>query len=195
MAGLFYSLTVFGIKNMKPNIRILALVLFQLVIIGYMVVHAMMPLITGKEIHLRTTTRDPRDIFRGDYAVLTYGFNSISPASLPNNLIGTTLHFGDEVYLSLSTDSSGFYHVPTGLWLQHPDSATVLRCVVQDNYSGGAQENIRLEAGIESYFTDSKNAQSLDSYSRLGSDTTVVVNVMLANNGQARIKSIELSKR
>ncbi|MFA5206852.1 MAG: GDYXXLXY domain-containing protein [Lentisphaeria bacterium] len=56
---------------------ILAAVVFQLLVLGWMAADRELVASTGRRVWLRTAPVDPRDPFRGDYVRLNYGFNRL----------------------------------------------------------------------------------------------------------------------
>ena len=54
----------------------------QVAVLGAMIVHQARPLVTGDTILLRVVPVDPRDLFRGDYVILSYDFSRVSPGSI-----------------------------------------------------------------------------------------------------------------
>ncbi|MCB0264480.1 MAG: GDYXXLXY domain-containing protein, partial [Calditrichaeota bacterium] len=71
---------------MKNKYILIALVVFQLAIVGGMLLMAMLPLLTGQPVQLEVTLRDPRDLFRGNYVYLFYDINRLPLDSLENDL-------------------------------------------------------------------------------------------------------------
>ena len=71
----------------------------------------------GRPVHLAVETRDPRDLFRGEYSVLTYEvgrLQGISAASIPAScdLVASAscrLASGTSIYVRLSPDAEGVH--------------------------------------------------------------------------------------
>ncbi len=183
---------------MKNKGLIIVFIIIQVIIIVVMIGKSMLPLINGTPIELAVQARDPRDIFRGDYVVLNYSFNTLEIDSIPNDLKENKKYrFGDELYLELKQKNK--YYEPVGLWENFPaeNGNIVLKAIVQERYGyfkTGGDGWIYLKCGIESYFTDSKQAKEIEEkLLRRGSLTAqnpVAVTVMVAKNGDARIKQI-----
>ncbi|WP_448520076.1 GDYXXLXY domain-containing protein [Rhodoflexus sp.] len=174
------------------NFRLWHLIAFQVLILVGMFVKAYYPLWAGEEVVLRVVPRDPRDIFRGDYVALNYAFSTICLDSLPNDLTaGKTYHFGDALYLTLKKE--GNFHVPAGLYQNRPEGVLFLRVMPSYSYTNDkSYRYINLTGGIESYFTNSEQAQKLENMiTQQNSDSvTVSVAVAIAADGAARIKRI-----
>jgi len=167
-------------------------VLFQIIIIVYMVTASMMPLVTGKEIVLRTIPIDPRDLLRGDYVVLNYSFSRLDLDSIKNDIRHGNYKFGDELFVELEKKNA--YYEPVGIWKNPPENKTFMKVIVQYYYDYDKHGDVFVKGGIESYYTDSETARNLEIRSR---DTSVItgVHIMVAPGGQARIKDIEIKKQ
>ena len=89
------------------------------VLTGMLIGHAW-PLLTGEPIYLEVIARDPRDLFRGDYVVLTYPIESLSVTaadSAPGNDESTALvkplgSWWDEIMKDRTAENSDFYAEP-----------------------------------------------------------------------------------
>jgi GDYXXLXY protein len=172
---------------MTKKTALICLVAFQCLILVGMFAKAFYPLAVGHEVRLQVIPRDPRDLMRGDYVDLAYTFSQLNYRDLPNDVDSTkTYRFGDVLYLELK--KVGEFHEPAGLWLHPPSGKTFLRVTPEYSYPG----QMNLKAGIESYFTDSKNAQYLETATGWGSRDSLLVSVsiMLTDGGIGRIKDL-----
>lgn len=195
----------------KPFIRkryLIVKILFQVGILTGMVLLAMRPLIDGTEILLPVEARDPRDLFRGDYVELRYGFTSLKLDSLPNDLDpAVDYDFGDRLFLELK--QRGRYHEAVGLWTRPPEKNLFMEVVVRDYYrtGDGVVHSVRpksrpsaggvmlLSAGIEEFYASPALAQRIDSLltRRPNSDVRVTAYVRVADDGKARIRTLKYS--
>lgn len=178
---------------------LIGLVIFQVLIIAGMLLKAMLPLLTGQEIELKVAARDPRDVFRGDYAALNYEFNQVSLDSIPNDIPpDAAFNYGDVLFVELK--KAGRFYAPSGVWISPPANGSVfLKTIVEYPFRNieGQYPFLSLQAGIESYFTDPKTAKTIEEDLR---DQTVNENapvvsatVMVTSAGEARIKRINVS--
>ncbi len=169
---------------------------FQVLIIGGMLAKAMLPLLTGQEIELQVNLHDPRELFRGNYVALNYGFSRINLDETPNDIpLDAEFHFGDVLYLALQ--KNGQFFEAAGLWQSPPkDSAIFLRGIVSHRVFKN-QRIISLNYGIESYFTDPEQAKTLETQLRrpaaVDSLPLPTVTVMVDKAGTARIKRVNYS--
>ena len=186
---------------MRSKGILFGLVLGQLLIIGGMIGLGLRPLLTGQPVELRVEARDPRDIFRGDYVVLNYAFNTLSLDSLPHTLDRSkTYRYGDNLWVALEK-KDGFYE-PAKVYSFRPvgESRPVLKATVQypvrlDNPDGG--DWLYLTAGIESFYTDPQEAKALERQLQFFPDSVasrplVTATVMVAPDGEARIKEVRV---
>lgn len=151
---------------------------------------AFYPLVIGQEVKFKVLPRDPRDIFRGNYVDLTYSFNSLDLMTLPNDIDKTAKYrYGDVFYLEIR--QKGEFHEPAGVWKKKPDNKQFMQVIFQDTYSYDTIQSMMVNAGIESYFTEAKNAFKMESLN-MRDITDVIVNVMIAPDGKARIKDVEI---
>jgi uncharacterized membrane-anchored protein len=174
---------------------------FQLAILTGMVISSMRPLLYGKEIVLQVQSRDPRDIFRGNYVALNYNFSIINLDTLEHQLPSDKIFtYGDKLYLELHPDSLSWKAV--ALWQEpQPESENVFLAVTVQHmfsYDMDTQANIiELDAGISSYFTNPEKALQIEEMMRQPLDEpieAVYVKVMVGKNGQARIKELLIDK-
>ncbi|MFM8289610.1 MAG: GDYXXLXY domain-containing protein, partial [Planctomycetaceae bacterium] len=56
-----------------------AAVVFQVLVLMALIAEGARPWVTGETIRLRVIPVDPRDLFRGDYLILSYDFTTQSP--------------------------------------------------------------------------------------------------------------------
>jgi len=172
-------------------IRLWHLIAFQSLILSGMFLKAYYPLWVGKEVVLRVVPRDPRDLFRGNYVALSYSFSTLNLDSIPNDLeTGKTYHFGDALYLELI--QKGKFYEPAALYQERPENKLCLRVMPSYAYTHQKGGYISLQGGIESYFTNPKQATKLEELTSWQNrdSVTIGVAVKIAPNGTARISEI-----
>ncbi len=155
-----------------------------------MLLKAYYPLFSGKEYAFKVVPYDPRDIFRGNYAVLRYNMNSIDPDSIPFGWENaTTLNYGDPIYVILKQE--GIVFEPVKLQLETPSQEEYfIKGIVESPYFGSG--NLQLRYGIESFFANEELAQKIELSAQNGGDSLqVIAKVMISPQGIARIKEIE----
>jgi uncharacterized membrane-anchored protein len=186
------------LADTKPNVKmdkkqgLYLLIGLQLAILIGMFAKAFYPLWAGKEIIFKTAAKDPRDIFRGNYVVLNYDFNRLYLDLIKNNDIDSTtlanFNFGDKLFLELEPE--GKYYKTVGIWQKKPQTDNIcMQVIVQSRPYG---RSIEVKAGVESYFTTTTNAKSLEKATSWAAQDSVEVTVAIcvASNGAARIKEV-----
>lgn len=160
-------------------------IIFQTCILISEYANAVYPLLTGKEIYLKTIPVDPRCLFRGNYAQLQYDISNIPQKNLN---AGQKLRNGEVLYVQLQPSNEGFYEY-SGVSLQKPDTGTFIRGRIQNVWSRERQL-YQVKYGIEAYFAPKKKAQEIERKLRTGGIATV----MVAKNGKASLKDISWAK-
>ena len=161
---------------------IFAAVVFQILAVIAMLAYAYAPIYFGKEILLQTTLYDPRDMFRGDYVRLSYGFAGIYELDKRGlNLSKRRQLHGTEIYAVLKQDKDGKYKFDRYSF-ERPNGGTFL--VGRVNYNTA-------KFGIEAFFMPPKKARQMER-DMMEFNATAVISVM--DNGKARIKDIVLEK-
>ena len=159
---------------------IFAAAVFQILAVIAMLAYAYAPIYFGKDILIRTTVYDPRDMFRGDYVRLSYGFAGIYELDKRGLSKRRQLH-GTEIYAVLKQDKDGKYKFDRYSF-ERPNGGTFLAGRVDYNTA---------KFGIEAFFMPPKKAQQMER-DMMEFNATAVISVM--DNGKARIKDIVLEK-
>lgn len=147
-------------------------VLWLVIILGFIGVKEL-NLSSGTEVLLKTQPVDPRDLFRGDYVILTY---EISRLDVPPSVAE-----GDTVYVPL--DLVEGYGVSRAVQTTKPEGLFI-KGEVESVYSSTA----RISYGIESYFVP--EGEGLELERARGDD--LEVRVAIDNSGNAIIKDVIL---
>ena len=153
---------------------------FQILAVIAMLAYAYAPIYFGKDILIRTTVYDPRDMFRGDYVRLSYGFAGIYELDKRGLSKRRQLH-GTEIYAVLKQDKDGKYKFDRYSF-ERPNGGTFLAGWVDYNTA---------EFGIEAFFMPPKKARQMER-DMMEFNATAVISVM--DNGKARIKDIVIEK-
>ena len=159
---------------------IFAAAVFQILAVIAMLAYAYAPIYFGKDILIRTTVYDPRDMFRGDYVRLSYGFAGIYELDKRGLSKRRQLH-GTEIYAVLKQDKDGKYKFDRYSF-ERPNGGMFLAGRVDYNTA---------KFGIEAFFMPPKKARQMER-DMMESNATAVISVM--DNGKARIKDIVLEK-
>lgn len=161
---------------------IFAAAVFQILAVIAMLAYAYAPIYFGKEILLQTTLYDPRDMFRGDYVRLSYGFAGIYELDKrDSNLSKRQQLHGAKIYAILKQDKDGKYKFDRYSFEQPNDGM----------FLAGRVDYNTANFGIEAFFMPPKKAQQMER-DMMEFNATAVISVM--DNGKARIKDIVLEK-
>ncbi len=108
----------------------------------------------GERFWLRTAPVDPRDIFRGDYVRLDYGFSQIPPRQAAEDLQARGVRRGDLLYLTLEPAPGGLARAAS-LTAQVPAAGPFLRgrALLEWRARPGAGA-LGVRYGIEKYFVE-----------------------------------------
>ncbi len=164
------------IKNRERAILIVGIG-FQLVVLIAMIVTPFTTLITGDSILLHVVPVDPRDLFRGDYVILSYEFSRVPPQGIPG--LQSTDHQGQTVYVTIVPEEDGKHWRASQFSLQKPSTGKFLR--------GQIKGWNRIEFGIESYFV--QEGEGLK-YERAVRSRNLSAEVALDRNGNAVLKRL-----
>lgn len=159
---------------------IFAAAVFQILAVIAMLAYAYAPIYFGKDILIRTTVYDPRDMFRGDYVRLSYGFAGIYELDKRGLSKRRQLH-GTEIYAVLKQDKDGKYKFDRYSF-ERPNGGMFLAGRVNYNTA---------KFGIEAFFMPPKKARQMER-DMMEFNATAVISVM--DNGKARIKDIVIEK-
>lgn len=161
---------------------IFAAAIFQILAVIAMLAYAYAPIYFGKDILIRTTVYDPRDMFRGDYVRLSYGFAGIYELDKRGlNLSKRRQLHGTEIYAVLKQDKDGKYKFDKYSF-ERPNGRMFLAGRVNYNTA---------KFGIEAFFMPPKKARQMER-DMMEFNATAVISVM--DNGKARIKDIVIEK-
>ena len=155
-------------------------ILFQLLVLVGVYVNGALPLWVGREIRVETVPVDPRSLFRGNYARLSYGFSRISGTPFDRQLRN-----GEVIYVRLVPGEDGLYEY-SGLSLQMPSSGVFLRGRVAYHYRTGEIDNLQIKYGIEAFFAPREKALALEQDLRDGG----VAVLMVSERGRAALKTV-----
>ena len=159
---------------------VIAVALIQFGILGAMIANEMRPHITGTTIRVTTVPVDPRDLFRGDYVILSYEFSNVS--LIPGYYNFTS---GQTVFVTMAQD--GDLWKATGISRTRPKEGVFLRGVYRRN---------RIEYGIESYFVQEGTGKPIEDAMRWNrrEETSVIVELAVAPDGKVSIKTVQVQE-
>lgn len=164
------------IRYQNQNLLILAAG-FQLVVLLTMIILSLQTLVTGDTIRLKVRPVDPRDLFRGDYVILSYEISQLSNGQVTGPSLRDAA--GKTVYVSLERGWDGQNWQATAYGFQPPSTGKFIR--------GKVVGWNRVEYGIESFFVQEGQGLEYEEANRRGD---LAVEVALDNNGKAILKRL-----
>ena len=179
------DLGVFGWLKARERKILLITVAAQLVILVGMIALRAVPLVTGQTVLVRVQPVDPRDMFRGDYVILSYDFSRVPEdgiEGLSEKERGSWKKMeGRTVYVPLIPDS-----VP-GHW--RAEKATVLKPATGVFLKGQMERYGSLKFGIESYFVEEGSGRRYEQAIR---DRQLSAVLAVTSSGQAVLKGLRI---
>jgi uncharacterized membrane-anchored protein len=165
---------------------LVAAIVFQIAILASVYLNSIYPVWVGQEIRMKAKPVDPRSLFRGNYARMTYDISRIQQEKL-HDKDKPRLRTGEIVYVKLKKGEDGLY-VANGASLSRPESGLFIRGRIQF-YRWAYREKksyYTVRYGIEAFFAKKKKALKLERELR---DNGVAV-VMIASNGKATLQDV-----
>ena len=158
-------------------------VAFQLAVLVAMMITPLMTLATGDVVLLRVAPVDPRDLFRGDYVILSYDVSrpTIDGSSNVSNVTWDRLSQlrGQTIYVRIEPDADGKHWHANGYQLEPPTAGKFIR--------GTVAGNATVRFGIEQYFV--QEGQGLK-YEQAVRDRKLSAEVAVDRNGNAQLKGL-----
>lgn len=155
---------------------IVATVVFQLVVLGWMVVMNAHTLLTGDTIVLRVEPLDPRDPLRGDYVILRYSFSNLWPEGSGYR---DDSDVGKDIYISLQPEGDGKHWTGAFASWERPTSGRFIR--------GRTKNSWNHEFGIESYFVQEGQGKE---YEEARNKRQLSAEIALTKEGAATLKRL-----
>jgi uncharacterized membrane-anchored protein len=176
-----------------PRIAIPALAaaaLLQSLVIGWMVWDRARLISGGREIRAAVVPVDPRDVFRGDYVVLGFGFSGRNDIALPEGA-----REGDAVHVLLKRQGPTEWSLASVSFVQ-PETATqdeiAVKAIVENvrpgRSDGGGAVLGGLRYGIERFYVPEGEGGEIEGLVR---DQRVVAVLAVGPDGRMALKGLE----
>ena len=172
-----------------PRQLLLAGVVLQLLVLSSMIVLHAAPLVFGDRILLRVHPVDPRDIFRGDFVVLSYDFSRVPPGGIaglpdPPDWRGGSRQSDSwledrTVFASLEPEPDGNHYRAGAISVHRPRAGRYLK----GKFSRAGFGN-DLHFGIEDYYVQEGQGQELED---LRNTNQLSAEIALTSWGQATL--------
>ena len=162
--------------------------LTQTAVLAYMVIDRVRLLASGREITLPVVPVDPRDLFRGEYARLSYEVGTV-PVRL---LEGPRPRANAAFYVVLQKTPDGIWQAAkmTRAFPQEPSPDRIVlkaRTTYAWPGSGSSETAVQLRYGIESYFVPEGQGRKLEALAREKKLATLLA---VDGEGNAAIKGL-----
>ncbi|MEM6618546.1 MAG: GDYXXLXY domain-containing protein [Pseudomonadota bacterium] len=159
---------------------VLAAIVLQAGIVGFILFDRAQALATGEEVRLETGFVDPRDIFRGHYVTLNLRISRLNRGDVD---FPADLDRGEVVYVALSQPEEGFAQA-VSVHRSPPDGMPSIRGTVR---FGSNENRLTLEFPFDRYFAPKDRALELEG---LRQDMKLGVILALSPDGTGMIKGI-----
>ena len=186
------------------TILIVAAVVFQVVVLGWMAADREWVVRTGRGVWLRTAPVDPNDPFRGDYVRLNYPFNQLSRELFRDGVAAwpkdTDWHhrrqFNDRrVYVTLTPDAGGLMRA-TAVSDRRPRATDALW--LRGRVEAFQGDTMEVRYGLEAFFVEAGKGRELERAAGVrggggdGIQTPLLVEAAVrAGDGSAVIKRVK----
>jgi uncharacterized membrane-anchored protein len=164
-------------------------VLFQLLVLASMIALHSAPLVFGQRIWLRVRPVDPRDIFRGDYVILSYDFSRMPVNGAPTRPTwqpaGSAESWLEDrnIYVSLVPDADGIHYVASEVSFERPRSGRYIK----GKYGSSVDGNM-LHFGIEAFYVEEGHGKALEN---LRNANQLSAEIALTSWGQATLCALK----
>ncbi len=176
---------VFGWLKARERKVLLMTVAAQLVILVAMIAMRAIPLVIGQTVLVKVAPVDPRDLFRGDYVILSYDFSRVSHEEidgLSDKDRGSWKKLeGRTVYVPLVPDSNGT-HMRAG-------KATVVKPEAGLFLKGHMKRYGSMEFGIEAYYVQEGTGRRYEQAIR---DRHLSAELAVTSSGQAALRGLRI---
>jgi uncharacterized membrane-anchored protein len=178
------DLNVMGWLKGRERKILLVTVAAQLLILVGMIALRSVPLLTGQTVLVRVMPVDPRDLFRGDYVILSYQFSRTSPDKIEGlavNERGRSRWEGQTVYVPLVADSDQVHMRAEKVTAVKPEAGLFLK--------GQMGRYGSLQFGIESYYVQEGSGHRFEQAIR---DRKLSAELAVTSGGQAALRGLRI---
>jgi len=162
-----------------------AAVAAQLLVLVAMIALRALPLVTGQTVLVRVMPVDPRDLFRGDYVILSYDFSRVPPEGvegLPETEYRKrSKREGRTVYVPLVPDTNRTH------W--RAEKVTVVKPAAGPFLKGQMRGHGSLQFGIEAYYVQEGTGHRYEQAIR---DRHLTAELAVTSDGQAALRGLRI---
>ncbi len=167
---------------------LLAALLLQTGLLAWMIVDRALLIKNGKEVRLAVIPVDPRDLFRGDYVILSYPISRLMSDEIDGD---DDFNYYDTIYVTLAEAPDGWK--ATSIHKAAPDGGVFLKGVVENQYVRDACKvaapctEFSIAYNLEQFFVPEGEGRELET---LRNDQRMSVDVAVAENGRSALKRL-----
>jgi uncharacterized membrane-anchored protein len=173
---------------MVTPLRILIVVALQTAALAYMIVDRQAVLNASRVVTLKVAPIDPRDIFRGDYVILSYDISRLDLKTIDGE--DDTFTNGDDVFVTLRQDGTEWKAVAIAKAKPFVVQGGVpIRGKVDSiDFGGGTTpQNATVSYGIESFFVPEGTGREIEQERQKGD---LSADIAIDTSGRAAIKAL-----
>jgi len=176
---------VFGWLKARERKILLVTVAAQLLILVAMIALRAIPLVTGQTVLVKVAPVDPRDLFRGDYVILSYDFSRVSQEEIDGLSAEERGSWkkleGRAVYVPLVPDSNGVHMRAGKVTMAKPAAGLFLK--------GDMKRYGSMEFGIEAYYVQEGTGRRYEQAIR---DRQLSAELAVTSGGQAALRGLRI---
>jgi uncharacterized membrane-anchored protein len=175
----------FGWLKARERRILLITVAAQLVILVAMIAMRAIPLVIGQTVLVKVAPVDPRDLFRGDYVILSYDFSRVSLEEIDGLSAQERGSWkkleGKTVYVPLVPDSNGVHMRAGKVTMAKPAAGLFLK--------GHMKRYGSMEFGIEAYYVQEGTGRRYEQAIR---DRQLSAELAVTSGGQAALRGLRI---
>jgi uncharacterized membrane-anchored protein len=179
------DVNVLGWLKARERKVLLVTVAAQLVILVGMIALRAIPLVTGQTVLVRVQPVDPRDLFRGDYVILSYDFSRVPREGIEGLSEAERGSWkkleGRAVFVPLVPDSNGVHWRAAKVTVVKPATGLFLK--------GQMERYGSLKFGIEAYYVQEGTGLVYEQAIR---DRKLSAELAVTSGGQAALKNLRI---
>lgn len=149
--------------------------LMQLIVLSYMVYKPAKTLLSGESILVHVVPVDPRDLFRGDYVILSYEMSRVPDGKFETDRYENN---GKPIYVTLEKDEDKKHWKPTDYSDKEPTGKKFIR---------GTLNWRQITYGIESYYLQEGTGKAYEEAVR---SKKLSAEITIDESGQAYLKRL-----
>jgi uncharacterized membrane-anchored protein len=167
---------------------LLAAFVLQAALLAWMIVDSALLLENGREVRLAVVPVDPRDLFRGDYVILSYPMSRLVTDEVDGD---DDFNYYDAVYVTVAEAPDGWQ--ATSMRRAAPSDGIFLKGVVENIFVRDSCKvaapctEYQIAYNLEQFFVPEGKGRELET---IRNDQRMSVDVAVAENGRSALKRL-----